>query len=200
MAQVDVGLAWQKRSVANLQSILATLTPDSDQKTQEIKKLVKLGWTIDNPMFEESFAADEARQKLLALAPPPNHPVTVNNLPANINPIITRLAMEELGHMMATPDPEGEEDVDFEEEEDEEEEEGLKIANVMFYGKLVRNSDIKLIAYTLIRSGVQLKMLRPYKKATRKNARTVELDWSKMYKNRKKVTVQSLEKAKSFKR
>lgn len=206
--KVKMGEAWQKRSVSNLQGILATLTPDSDQKAIEIRKLIKLGWTINNEIFRESFAAEEARMKLLAVAPPPNHTVKINNLPININPVITKLAIEELGHMVVMPESEEDEDVDFEEEEYEEEEgedgeeevKGLKEANVMFYGRLVRNSDIKLIAYTLIRSGVQLKMLRPYKKSTRDNARSVELDWSKMYKSRKTVTVKSLEQARSFKR
>lgn len=66
-AKVEDSLAWQKRSVANLQGILASFTPDSDQKTIEMRKLVNLGWTTNNAIFQESFAANEEREKLIAL-------------------------------------------------------------------------------------------------------------------------------------
>ncbi|MBL4795405.1 MAG: hypothetical protein JKY24_07880 [Pseudomonadales bacterium] len=208
-AEVKERLVWQKRSVANLQTILATFSPERDKTTREMKALVNLGWTTNNTIFNESFNADKEFKRLIEAVSPPKKPVTISNLPANIDIGIFKLAMTEVGHLVDIPGEEedfDESDEDaFEEEEDDEEEfedetPGLQEANVMFYGKAVRNSDIKLIAYALMRSGVQLRMLRPYKKLTKDNVRSVELDWSKLYKSRPPITVKSIVKAKSFKR
>ncbi|MES2662751.1 MAG: hypothetical protein V4629_05555 [Pseudomonadota bacterium] len=82
----------------------------------------------------------------------------------------------------------------------EKKETGNKPANVLMFGTLVRNTDIKVIAYILLRSGAELKGIIPYPSATTSQARTVDFVWNEAYKNRDPIKVSAIKETVHFRR
>lgn len=76
----------------------------------------------------------------------------------------------------------------------------IRRANFMYYGPYVKNYEIKLIALTLLRAGVQLKHLRLGKQTNNQDARAVIFDWSDAYNAHSTIEPIELYNQQSFRR
>jgi hypothetical protein len=75
-----------------------------------------------------------------------------------------------------------------------------KEVNVLYFGHLVRNNDIKLVLYTMLRAGIQLRHVKVFLNQSNENARQIEFGYSKSYEKRAPYSVDKIKKAKRFKR
>ncbi len=219
--------SWKSGIIAKLSGLLSSDRDSARAEKYKIGNFVNFGWTSHHPLFMEALMADQERTQLMEVVPPPNNMVTIENLPNSIDKMIVSWSLEELGYMVHSEqtqdflselDPssedeeEAEDEIGGDEDEDEDEDDSkekakkstsnkeLEVANTMYYGHKVRNNDIKLIVYTMIRAGVELKMLRPMKERKAETARSIRFEWSKNYSKRETLSVSKIKKAKRFKR
>lgn len=186
--EIDALQVWKEKHIVRLEQQLAKFDPDNETKTQQLKSLIDYGWTIENPVFESSFAAATERIALIASREDKsNQRVEVHNLPPFVDREKISLSLEELGFVVA----------DSSEEEDEE---SNPQRNVLYYGARVKDENIKVIALSLMKAGVQIRRLKPFKKVTKKNKRTVKLDWKKNFAKRSPITVEKIMSTVKFSR
>ena len=208
---------WKSGMIAKLAGIIAGKRDSVQTDSQRIADFVKFGWTSHHPLFSEALLADRERTRLMEVLPPPNNVVTIENLPNSVDKMILSWSFEELGFRVQTPQSQEflsekiDENKSQKKKGDKKQGEKkpkkpipkrdkLEVANTMYYGHLVRNHDLKLIVYTMIRAGVELKMLRPMKQQTPENARSIRFDWSRNYSKRETLSVKRIRKTKRFKR
>ncbi len=156
-------------------------------------------------------------------------PVLIKNLPDDIDQLIVAQALEELGFLVDLPMPSTEtvetaDSAEAEEKENEGEGESgskeskesdkkrkikdkdkdkapeIKRINVMYYGSYVKTHEIKLIALTMMRAGINLKLIRLSKQNSGEAARSVIFDWSKTYTTRPSLSPLEIYKKASFRR
>lgn len=185
--EVDALQVWKEKHIVRLEQQLAKFDPDNDVKAQQLKSLIDYGWTIENPVFEASFAAATERLALIASRENDNQRVEVHNLPPFIDQEKISLSMEELGFTVVSKDS-------------DEDDESNPQRNVLYYGARVSDENIKIITLSLIKAGVQIRRLKPFKKVTKKNKRTVKLDWKKSFSKRSPIKVEKIMSTEKFSR
>lgn len=84
--------------------------------------------------------------------------------------------------------------------QNDKEEPEIRRANVMYYGPYVKAYEIKLAALTMIRAGVNLKLIRLSKQVSGDKARAIIFDWSKTYGTRPNLDPMDVYSKKSFRR
>lgn len=217
LAQIE---NWKTGQINRTNTILASMSDKTRSEGEKIAALAKFGWSAHNPAIKEAQLADTARTELTEYVPAPVHFSTIENLPDNVDKMLVSFALEELGFIVKASQVQSEYedkaagDTDEENEDEDEDEEDMeddeekaqqdivekKPTNVLYFGHLVRNNDIKLILYTLLRAGIQIRMVKVHKKKSDKNARSVRFDYSRSYAKRAPYTVEKIKKLKKFKR
>jgi len=220
--------AWKTGQISRLVSILAGLTETTRNEGKKLNGLAHYGWTIQNPAIQEAFSADAARTELKEIIPPPQHPIIIENLPEHLDKMLIAFAFEELGYIVKAPQiqaqfaPQKDESKDSQALADatqantntqammneaqvkaplKTDDDALKYpANILYFGHLVRNNDIKLILYTLKRAGISMHKVKNFQQNTNANARSIQFDYSKIYTKRPALSVATIKNTKLFKR
>lgn len=200
--------AWKERQVAKLHELLLQFRDKAEDNRFRMEYLASFGWHIKNESFIRSLQAEKLREEMIAKIPK-NHfiakAVTIKSLPEDIDQELVTQSLESLGFAVVSSTSASDEsssetdtkenpgvDQAVEESDDQaitsvednlSDDISLKIrrVNVMYYGPYVKNYEIKLIALTMLRAGVQLKYLRLGEKDRHENFRTVIFDWSEPY-------------------
>lgn len=229
---------WKTGQIASTNTLLSSLTNTIQSEKEKLAHLATLGWSFNNPHFQEALEADIARRELFAATPAAEHPVVIQNLPSAIDKMLVAFTLEEMGFIVSAQQVQGgyldgEEETeqqgtanDQEDNSEIEVSEAVTVAegaapietatndtanlvkpqgvtdevNVLYFGHLVRNNDIKLILYTLLRAGVEIRAVRSFREATDENARQVRFGFSSVYSQRLPYTVQKIKLTKLFKR
>jgi|GEM_PF-1354823 len=72
--------------------------------------------------------------------------------------------------------------------------------NALMFGHLVRHNDIKLVLYTMLRAGIEIKYVKVFKSQSNANARQIKFVYSKLYTKRAPYSVDIIKNIKLFKR
>ena len=177
--------SWKDLHIVRLERILAKMDPENDELQRQLKGLVDYGWSMDNPAFAASFSAATEKLALIANREPPKYKISIHNLPTIVDTEKVTLSLEELG---------------FEIDPTVDEEQTTGDRNVLYYGAKVPDDEIKLATLTLIQAGVQIRMLKSFKKKTKKNIKKIQLDWKKNYSRRSPLSVSKIMSTESFSR
>lgn len=221
-AQVARVQDWKTGQIAKMNTILASMSSQTETEKEKFASLATLGWSSSNPLLQESYEADAARKELISFMPEAQNKVVIENLPIAVDRMLVSFALEEMGFIVGanqtqsayekttdsneTTSSQKNEDEAHEEGDESESQRDEKNAeeemeyNYIEYGHLVRNNDIKLVLYTMLRAGVQLKHARVFRKQTNLNSRTIKFSYSKSYRKRSAYTVDKIQKIKAFKR
>ena len=215
-ADIDALEQWKKSQLSYVTGILAQYRPQVADTGFQLEYFSTFGWNIKNEYLINALTADEARRNLIEMLPK-NHfvtkPVMIKNLPDDIDQTIVTQALEEVGFSVELPmmdestmtvetetKDEAMKDEMSKDEEKKIEPVTVKRVNVLYFGPYVKTHEIKLIALTMIRAGVNLKLIRVMRNAGSMDARTVVFDWSKSYRNRPPLDPIELYETKSFQR
>lgn len=143
-------IAWNREHIDSLTRVLTSFRSETNDQLENLKGILGgFGWSgqrVDR--IRASISADAERTALASATPVESRRVvTVEYFPKDVDGEIVRQAIEELGFRMIESQP-----VVTEVE-----------TNAIWFGSEVRLEDIKLLAFTLIRAGVQIKVIRPYR-------------------------------------
>lgn len=210
---------WKTGQIARMNTLIASMSAKTETQKQKLSHLTRLGWSADNPIIQEAYLADEARQELIEYMPNANHPAVIENLPHYVDKMLLTFALEEMGFVVRANQTQ--DDYLAQEETAEDQSDDAELAdetasgetketekvqrkqpeiNAIFYGHLVRNNDIKLVMYTLLRAGIPIKYARVMRDKTNENARNIKFVYSKSYDKRSAYDVNKIKRTKLFKR
>ncbi|MFB8789116.1 MAG: hypothetical protein U7123_09760 [Potamolinea sp.] len=179
--------------ISSLKIELKTSEQKNDQNAEEIKELIRRGFTPESAKIatkadiKQSDAADkQINQKLSSNVP--NKPtqkqniVTVKYYPRNVDSAVIQESLSKLGLKFET-----------------EQSPNQNIpTNSIRFGSKVTLEDVKLVAYTLIRAGVELKAIRPFAKPDDPKSSLIQVGADKSLNTRPPLTVEQIRQAPKF--
>lgn len=182
---------WQKEQITNLSIALRSFEDKTATSLEEIKVLLKLfGSVKENPSLDDakqSLRADLLRTRRTQAAgsagSSSRQQVTVRYFPKDVDRRIVEAALRELGFNLTRgqanlPD---------------------LPTNAIWFGDDVSIEDVKLVAYTLIRAGVEIKAIRPFRNPDGKS-RQIQVGSDEDYLSREPLSVEEIEQAQRFTR
>lgn len=173
---------WKYSHLDELTLILAQLRPPKEEELALMQQLISFGWVSGNPNLLRAQQAHQARERLLE-----SHKVEsrmlIKGIPNTVDYHIVELALKEIGFIV----------LPYREDEKPEED-----ANIIYFGRDMGLTEIKLTALTLMQAGVDLKAIKPFPKATQGNLRAIKIEWNKYYEGRKSLYPDEIEAAKAF--
>ena len=173
---------WKYSHLDELTLILAQLRPPKEEELALMQQLISFGWVSGNPSLLRAQEAHQARERLLE-----SHKVEsrmlIKGIPLTVNQQIVELALKEIGFIV----------LPYREDEKPEED-----ANIIYFGRDMGLTEIKLTALTLMQAGIDLKAIKPFPKATQGNLRAIKIEWNKYYEGRKSLSPEEVEAAKGF--
>ncbi|MBC6481788.1 MAG: hypothetical protein GDA56_32530 [Hormoscilla sp. GM7CHS1pb] len=156
---------------------------------EEIMSILKsFGSTNENPSIDsvkESLKADIVRDKLIKSTDNSSREnITVQYFPKNVDRRIVEDALRELNFNYITGESE------------------LSIStNAIWFGNDVPIEDVKLVAYTLIRAGVEIKAIRPFPSTSSNRDRLIiQVGSDAEYQSREPLSVDEIQAADKFTR
>lgn len=190
-----------KKEQARLQDYISSLQEDlkksglkNEQNAEEIKRLlISRGFTGESAKkatkkeIQQSDEADKQISKKL-ISKLPNKATlkpevtTVKYYPKNVDSSVIQDSLSKLGLKLETgqsPDP------------------NIPTNSIRF-GSQVTLEDVKLVAYTLIRAGVELKAIRPFVKPDDPKSLLIQVGADKTLNTRPPLTVEDIRKAPKF--
>jgi hypothetical protein len=205
LAVVFAGVAWQKRQDALRAADEAQKQADEAQKQTKIAEsarqqaedrtrelLMQFGWQSDRAAtagakedsVDQSLKANQAIQQATARTPAASRGgVVVQYFPKNVDGNRVDAALTELGFRLERRSalvP------------------GMS-TNSIWYGTPVALEDVKLVALTLIRAGVQIRAIRPFSdSSTRRDASLIQVGADVEVADRPPLTVDAIRDAKVF--
>ncbi len=159
---------------------------ESRSEINETYQLLKsLGYQNPNPTKEniqQSLAADTARTQIArSTSSESRQQITVRYYPKDVDGDIVKSALLELDFKFTEGQP-GIPDVG---------------TNAIFFGDKVPIEDVKLVALTLIRAGVEIKYIRPFKNSTGRSL-LIQVGAGTAYVSRQPLSVEAITDAESF--
>lgn len=157
-----------------------------------IEVLRDFGWFEDSleqlfptppTRFTESLEADKARRKLASTTEGRSETeIKVQYFPKDVDGAIVNKALQELNFRLTTAEPQV---TDVE-------------TNAIWFGKNVSVKDLKLLAYTLIRANVGIKVIRPFRQPDKWPGNLIQVGADAAYANRRPLTVDEIRQAERF--
>lgn len=175
---------WQKTQITNLSKALSRFEINTGSSFEEIKSILQsFGSTNDNPTInfvKESLKADRLREQLIESTDNSSRKkITVQYFPKNVDRQIVEGALRELNFNYITG------------------ESALSIpTNAIWFGNDVPIEDVKLVAYTLIRAGVEIRAIRPFYTGNRN--RLIQVGSGTAYQSRDPLSVDEIQAADKF--
>jgi hypothetical protein len=164
----------------------------AEERTDTLLK--QFGWessrlssgSPDQYSVQQSLTANQDLQQAARLAPlESRRPVTVQYFPKDVDGKKVESALQELGFTLdkrRAPIP------------------GIA-TNSIWFGKPVKIEDVKLVAFTLIRAGVQIKAIKPFAEhSPRRNAALIQVGADASVVNRAPLSVEEIRNATGFSR
>lgn len=150
-------------------------------------RLSSFGWlnpeTAKIDDIEESIKANEYRNILSELDSVKQKDITVQYFPKNVDGDKVIKAIEELGYKVEIGNTQIR-DVE---------------TNAIWFGSNVKTDDVKLVALTLVRAGVKIKVIRPFRSSGQRN-NLIQIGADALYENKNSLTVNEIVKTSKFER
>lgn len=157
-AAKDAEISWNRKHIMQLTELLSVFRSEAGQQFEDMRTLLLgFGWGADrvpeSTIVEQSLQADEQRSKLAAHSDvAPRGAVTVQYFPKDVDGPVVEGALADLGFRVVR----GRSLVEH------------APTNAIWFGSKIRIEDVKLVALTLIRAGVEIKIIRPFRDQGRK--------------------------------
>lgn len=158
---------------------------DIDDKLDTIRSF---GFTRPNPSLEtieQSLEANQLRTLISTSTDPDSRQkITVQYFPKDVDRQIVERSLRELGFELTSGQP------------------NLKNVptNAIWFGSEVPIDDVKLVAYTLIRAGVDIKIIRPFRNPGGSKARLIQVGSDAQYQSSSPLSVNEIQQAENFTR
>jgi len=216
---------WKTGQIARTNILLARMAIEVTQERERLANLAEYGWSTRNDLVQQALQAHAAREELLEHIPERKYPVVIENLPASADKMLLAFAFEELGFIVASAQqqfgytlPEMSTDTPATStddiatlanaippetkttDDDTVIDQNSNAINVLEFGHLVRNNDIKLVLYTLLRAGVQVKMVKVIRNSDANSARSVRFDFKSRFERRPYLSVEQIQRTAVYKR
>ncbi len=183
-------IAWNRDHIRKLTSIITKFRTETINQFSYIKdKLKSFGWTkkrleTSNSMFR-SIAADRERGFLSSVSSSDSRrDITIQYFPKNVDKNIVENSLEELGFRLISGP--------------------AKVKNIptnsLWFGANVKLEDIKLVAYTLMRAGVEIKVIRPFRNPKGRRSNLIQVGADAVFENARPLSITEIKEAKEFKR
>lgn len=178
----DLSLSVQK---------FASATKDSlDDLDEQLKKLLSFGFTPLNAtaatseVVNRSLKAEQLRTQISESTKPDSREnITVQYFPKDVDRQIVEKSLRELGFNLISGRP------------------NLKIpTNAIWFGSEVPIEDVKLVAFTLIRAGVEIKVIRPFRNPGGSKARLIQVGSDAQYVSSPPLSPDEIQRAENFTR
>lgn len=182
----EIEIRKNEETIIELIEILKKFKRETNESFESLSStLLAFGWlkpeTAKIKDIEKSIEANEYRSVLAQLDSQKLKNITVQYFPKNIDKDKVNKAIEELGYKVEIGDSRVE-DVE---------------TNAIWFGSNVTPEDVKLVSLTLIRAGVKIKVIRPFR-----NSRTqrdlIQVGADALYENKESLTVNEIVKALEF--
>ncbi len=229
LAKIDDQELFLKQNIAKQLLLAQQAKVDPDATSNFLQKATHAGMSLQNPLFQHMSTANQALIELLEnnIDVRIKTNVEVYRIPEEINqPLITQL-LESRGYkayyhnMFGDSNSKNNDEENKAKDEEETDSEDIKIslnferqskflpplerpklarANLLNVGSRVKPYDVKVIALTLMRAGVNLKSIKPFRKKTKRNSLIVEFAWKKHLSSKPLLTAEKVINKTSFKR
>jgi len=110
--------------------------------------------------------------------------ITVQYFPKDVDPQIIEKTLQKLGFKLETGKPKITE----------------VSTNSIWFGEKVKVEDVRLIAYTMIRAGVQIKAIRPFRNLSEKNSLLIQIGSDAQIQDFQPLTVEKIRETSQFTR
>ncbi|NQS90451.1 hypothetical protein HQ584_11760 [Patescibacteria group bacterium] len=188
-------LVEQGTVLTNLSSLTKTFQSETKKSLDEINGLLTAGWSIERVREEASKwgsflkavettkEADKERSKISATSSKVSRQsITVQYFPKNVDKNIVESALKELGFKLirgranfpAYP------------------------TNAIWFGANVKIEDVKLVAFTLIRAGVRLNVISPFRERKGTRSNLIQVGTYVKYLNSPLLNISEIKNAKLF--
>ena len=173
---------WKYRHLDEITLALAQMRPLSQSESITLTRLKEYGWIPMQSSIRKLEAANDARDRILASYFPTGQSM-FKGLPKLVDNSLVDLSLRQLGFTTLPYKPG--------EAQPEE-------INSLFYGSMLDLRDVKLVALTLMRAGVEIRAIKPFPKETQGNLRAMKGEYNKTLDVRRVLTPEEVEKAKAF--
>lgn len=184
--QVERDTRWNRSHITSLTEIVNSFRSEASSEFRTVKSMLRsFGWADrEVKRLEESLTANSERRFLANSSPSASRSnTTVQYFPKDVDGEIVRRAIEELGFRMVEAAPEV----------------TTVPTNAIWFGSEVNLRDVKLLAFTLMRAGLQLKIIRPYQEEQGRS-QLIQVGADASYAAAAPLTVQEIREAKEFAR
>jgi len=179
---------WMEELIKNLNSFRSEVAQGFDKVDSLLGSFGYLkeripGVTVTE--VEQSFKANKERVLMASRLPSARaREITVEYFPKDFDPEVVRDALQELGFRLVVrqailPDIP---------------------TNSIWFGSLVSIEDVKLVAYTLIRAGVKIKAIRPFRTRPAERASLIQVGGDALLVDAPALTVEEIRAATEFTR
>lgn len=183
---------WQKTQITDLSTALKNFEMNTKQSLNKIssklEELKSFGFTRPNPSSEtvkQSLEANRLRTELLqSTKSDSRQEITVQYFPKNVDRQIVEKSLYELGFKL-TSGRTNLQDIP---------------TNAIWFGSEISIDDVKLVAYTLIRAGVDIKVIRPFRNPSGSKVRLIQVGSDAQYQSSLPLSVNDIQQAENFTR
>lgn len=166
-------------------------TTQISNNTNDIKKiLTERGFTINKAQSATLDTVQQSNQANDELIPELQQNrgnkelITVQYFPKDVDPDIIRETLQKLGFKLEIGNPKITE----------------VSTNSIWFGEKVKVEDVRLIAYTMIRAGVQIKAIRPFRNLSEKNSLLIQIGSDAQIQDIQPLTVEKIRETSQFTR
>ena len=185
---------WNRKHITDLTEILKSFKAETEDGLEGLYDLLaSFGWeedrVVDLDQVKRSLAADQERSLLsISKAAQPRslarheEPVTVQYFPKDVDGDAVRRALEELDFVFETGSSRLQDSP----------------TNTIWFGSGVDLEDVKLVAFTLMRAGVDLRSIKPFREPGGSRARLVQVGFDGRSANLPPLSVAQVRDAAAF--
>jgi hypothetical protein len=177
---------WNRSHINSLTDVILSFRKETSNQFKNLKLLLKdFGWS-DRYVgrIEESITANIERSELSKRSSiEPRRRITIEYFPKDVDGRTVRKAIEELGFRLKEKRPVI----------------GYIPTNAIWYGSEVRIEDLKLLAFTLIRAGVEIRAIRSYQ-VEKNRSQVIQVGADVSIKNKPVLSVNEIRDTKMFTR
>ena len=185
---------WNKKHINELTSIIKAFRTETKDRLNDVFELINFGWsktrikeifsgTQMSRDIQTSKEADLERTKLASIAPKENRVrAIIQYFPKNVDKEIVEKSLKELGFNLISGHP------------------NLPHTptNAIWFGKNIDIDSVKLVAYTLIRAGIEIKVISPFLSPGGKKSNLIQVgSWTEFI-DYPTLTIQQIQKTEAF--
>ncbi len=174
---------WKYRYMDEITLAISQIRPLSQSNSALLDQVKNWGWIPMQPAMRKLEEANQVRERILGAYYPRGENL-FKGLPKLVDQSLLDLSLRQIGFN----------NVPYRAEEEVPDE-----VNVIYYGKALDLRDVKLVALTLMRAGIELKAVKPFPKDTQGNLQAIKAEYNKTLEVRRSMTAAEIEKATIFK-